>query len=159
MVLVGVPFRIAAALRGGTRVFHPRGLVATGHIEFDNPWWTLPTETPIDVVSRLSGALLWGRRARTRIMSGGTQGSGAGRGASACLGHGAGRSAGIAASVVLNLARAGWAVALTYWTPYDARMQWGMEPEAPGEVAEEGGIFWSENICGRGGPERPDRAD
>jgi 3-oxoacyl-[acyl-carrier protein] reductase len=47
---------------------------------------------------------------------------------------GAGRSAGIAASVVLNLARAGWDVAFTYWTPYDARMQWGMEPGAPEEL-------------------------
>ncbi|MDN3240614.1 SDR family oxidoreductase [Glycomyces tritici] len=43
---------------------------------------------------------------------------------------GAGRSAGIAASVVLNLARSGWDVAFTYWTPYDTRMAWGAEPEA-----------------------------
>ncbi|MFJ4921809.1 SDR family oxidoreductase [Streptomyces sp. NPDC088725] len=47
---------------------------------------------------------------------------------------GAGRSAGIAAAVVLNLARDGWDVAFTYWTPYDARMQWGMEPGAPEEL-------------------------
>ncbi|MDQ1013624.1 SDR family oxidoreductase [Streptomyces afghaniensis] len=47
---------------------------------------------------------------------------------------GAGRSAGIAASVVLDLSRAGWDVAFTYWTPYDARMQWGMEPGAPEEL-------------------------
>jgi 3-oxoacyl-[acyl-carrier protein] reductase len=40
---------------------------------------------------------------------------------------GAGRSAGIAASVVLNLAQAGW-------TPYGARMQWGKESGAPGEL-------------------------
>lgn len=44
---------------------------------------------------------------------------------------GAGRSAGIASSVVLDLARAGWDVAFTYWTPYDARMQWGTESGAP----------------------------
>ncbi|MFJ8883864.1 SDR family oxidoreductase [Streptomyces sp. NPDC102402] len=43
---------------------------------------------------------------------------------------GAGRSAGIAASVVLDLARAGWDVAFTYWTPYDARMEWGTDPGA-----------------------------
>jgi 3-oxoacyl-[acyl-carrier protein] reductase len=43
---------------------------------------------------------------------------------------GAGRSAGIAASVVLNLARAGWDVAFTHWTPYDTRMPWGAELEA-----------------------------
>ncbi|MFD4633581.1 SDR family oxidoreductase [Streptomyces sp. NPDC058284] len=43
---------------------------------------------------------------------------------------GVGRSAGIGASVVLDLARGGWDVAFTYWTPYDARMQWGTEPGA-----------------------------
>ncbi|WP_405694759.1 SDR family oxidoreductase [Streptomyces sp. NBC_01185] len=43
---------------------------------------------------------------------------------------GAGRSAGIAASVVLDLARTGWDVAFTYWTPYDARMAWGADPGA-----------------------------
>ncbi|QTE02424.1 SDR family oxidoreductase [Streptomyces cyanogenus] len=47
---------------------------------------------------------------------------------------GAGRSAGIAASVVLELARTGWDVAFTYWTPYDARMRWGVEPGAPEEL-------------------------
>ncbi|MEV6925612.1 SDR family oxidoreductase [Dactylosporangium sp. NPDC051485] len=47
---------------------------------------------------------------------------------------GAGRSAGIAASVVLSLARAGWDVAFTYWTAYDERMRWGVEPGAPGAL-------------------------
>ncbi|MFF9349494.1 SDR family oxidoreductase [Streptomyces sp. NPDC014734] len=47
---------------------------------------------------------------------------------------GAGRSAGIAASVVVDLARTGWDVAFTYWTPYDARMPWGTEPGAPEEL-------------------------
>jgi 3-oxoacyl-[acyl-carrier protein] reductase len=37
---------------------------------------------------------------------------------------------GIAATVVLDLARSGWDVAFTYWTPYDARMEWGAEPGA-----------------------------
>ncbi|WKD36131.1 SDR family oxidoreductase [Streptomyces xanthophaeus] len=50
---------------------------------------------------------------------------------------GAGRSAGIASSVVLDLARAGWDVAFTYWTPYDARMRWGMESGAPEELRTE----------------------
>ncbi|MGW6532687.1 SDR family oxidoreductase [Streptomyces venezuelae] len=50
---------------------------------------------------------------------------------------GAGRSAGIAASVVLELARAGWDVAFTYWTPYDARMEWGTEPGAAEELREQ----------------------
>ncbi|MEU0198232.1 MULTISPECIES: SDR family oxidoreductase [unclassified Streptomyces] len=47
---------------------------------------------------------------------------------------GAGRTAGIAASVNLDLARAGWDVAFTYWTPYDARMRWGADPGAPEEL-------------------------
>ncbi|MER5891356.1 SDR family oxidoreductase [Streptomyces sp. NPDC001941] len=47
---------------------------------------------------------------------------------------GAGRSAGIASSVVLDLARTGWDVAFTYWSPYDARMEWGAEPSAPREL-------------------------
>ncbi|MGW7264983.1 SDR family oxidoreductase [Streptomyces sp. NPDC054842] len=49
---------------------------------------------------------------------------------------GAGRSAGIAASVVVDLARAGWDVAFTYWTPYDARMTWGADPGAPAALRE-----------------------
>lgn len=35
---------------------------------------------------------------------------------------GAGRTAGIAASLVLQLASTGWDVAFTHWTPYDERM-------------------------------------
>jgi 3-oxoacyl-[acyl-carrier protein] reductase len=50
---------------------------------------------------------------------------------------GAGRSAGIAASVVLTLARAGWDVAFTYWAPYDARMAWGVERGAPEELRKQ----------------------
>ncbi|NUT95143.1 MAG: SDR family oxidoreductase [Saccharothrix sp.] len=50
---------------------------------------------------------------------------------------GAGRSVGIAAAVVLDLARAGWDVAFTYWTPYDARMEWGAEPGAPAGVQDQ----------------------
>ncbi|MEU6674162.1 SDR family oxidoreductase [Streptomyces sp. NPDC046925] len=49
---------------------------------------------------------------------------------------GAGRSAGIAASVALKLARSGWDVAFTYWTPYDARMEWGVEPGAAEELRQ-----------------------
>ncbi|ADL48853.1 short-chain dehydrogenase/reductase SDR [Micromonospora aurantiaca ATCC 27029] len=55
---------------------------------------------------------------------------------------GAGRSAGIAASVVVTLARTGWDVGFTYWTPYDERMPWGADPEAmtqlSGQAAEHG---------------------
>jgi 3-oxoacyl-[acyl-carrier protein] reductase len=48
---------------------------------------------------------------------------------------GAGRSAGIAASVVLKLAETGWDVAFTYWTPYDERMPWGADPDAVTHVS------------------------
>ncbi|MEU8073555.1 SDR family oxidoreductase [Micromonospora sp. NPDC049151] len=55
---------------------------------------------------------------------------------------GASRSAGIAASVVLTLARTGWDVGFTYWTPYDGRMPWGADPEAvtqlSGQAAKHG---------------------
>lgn len=49
---------------------------------------------------------------------------------------GAGRAAGIAASVILGLSRAGWDVAFTYWTPYDARMPWGTDPDAPAQLQQ-----------------------
>ncbi|MFD6856109.1 hypothetical protein ACFWCF_01995 [Rhodococcus sp. NPDC060090] len=32
-------------------------MTATGHIEFDSPWWTQQTATPVDVVARLSGGV------------------------------------------------------------------------------------------------------
>ncbi|MFC9358440.1 hypothetical protein ACFTZB_17955 [Rhodococcus sp. NPDC057014] len=57
MVLVGEPFRVAAVLRGGARVFHPRGLVATGHIELHGRWWPLESGTPTPVMARLSGGV------------------------------------------------------------------------------------------------------
>ncbi|MDA8372406.1 MAG: SDR family oxidoreductase [Nocardiopsaceae bacterium] len=44
---------------------------------------------------------------------------------------GAGRTVGIAAAIMADLARAGWDVAFTYWSPYDARMSWGVEESAP----------------------------
>ncbi|MER7512273.1 SDR family oxidoreductase [Streptomyces lavendulae] len=50
---------------------------------------------------------------------------------------GAGRSAGIAASVVLDLVRAGWDAAFTHWTPYDERMPWGVDPGAPEELRKQ----------------------
>jgi 3-oxoacyl-[acyl-carrier protein] reductase len=42
---------------------------------------------------------------------------------------GAGRLAGIAAGIAVRLAEDGWDVATTHWTPYDARMPWGEQPE------------------------------
>lgn len=50
---------------------------------------------------------------------------------------GAGRSAGIAASVILNLARSGWDVAFAYLSSYDARQPWGAEPEAPAVLRQQ----------------------
>ncbi len=38
---------------------------------------------------------------------------------------GVGRTVGIGAGVAKKLAVVGWDLALTYWTPYDARMPWG----------------------------------
>jgi 3-oxoacyl-[acyl-carrier protein] reductase len=49
---------------------------------------------------------------------------------------GVGRSAGIGAGVAHRLAEAGWNVAFTYWTPYDARMAWGAEAGAADTIAE-----------------------
>ncbi|MFG2454172.1 SDR family oxidoreductase [Streptomyces sp. NPDC048512] len=60
---------------------------------------------------------------------------------------GASRSAGIAASVVLDLARAGWDVAFTYWTPYDARMEWGVEAEAPAELEKKAAALGARTLA------------
>lgn len=60
---------------------------------------------------------------------------------------GAGRSAGIASSVVLGLARSGWNVAFTYWTPYDARMEWGVEPGAPAELQKKAASHGARTIA------------
>jgi 3-oxoacyl-[acyl-carrier protein] reductase len=49
---------------------------------------------------------------------------------------GAGRRAGIAAAVCLDLATDGWDVAFTYWRPYDQRMAWGSDTEGPALLTE-----------------------
>jgi 3-oxoacyl-[acyl-carrier protein] reductase len=43
---------------------------------------------------------------------------------------GAGRTVGIAAAVVTQLAESGWDVAFGHWPAYDARMPWGGDPDA-----------------------------
>ncbi|MGW2410453.1 SDR family oxidoreductase [Streptomyces sp. NPDC001739] len=49
---------------------------------------------------------------------------------------GVGRSVGIGAGIACQLAGAGWNVAFTYWTPYDARMAWGIEADAADTIAK-----------------------
>jgi 3-oxoacyl-[acyl-carrier protein] reductase len=41
---------------------------------------------------------------------------------------GVGRAVGIGAGIARKLAAEGWDLALTYWTPYDARKPWGERP-------------------------------
>jgi 3-oxoacyl-[acyl-carrier protein] reductase len=48
-----------------------------------------------------------------------------------------GRTVGIGAGIAAQLAASGWDVAYTYWTPYDARMDWGAESGAAEAVSAE----------------------
>jgi 3-oxoacyl-[acyl-carrier protein] reductase len=43
---------------------------------------------------------------------------------------GVGRTVGIGAAVAVDLARAGWDVAISHWRPYDEKMPWGAERDA-----------------------------
>jgi 3-oxoacyl-[acyl-carrier protein] reductase len=47
---------------------------------------------------------------------------------------GAGRTVGIGAGISRRLATSGWDIAFTYWSPYDQRMPWGIEPGAPDAI-------------------------
>ncbi|WP_329457290.1 SDR family oxidoreductase [Streptomyces sp. NBC_01497] len=49
---------------------------------------------------------------------------------------GVGRSVGIGAAIARQLAASGWDIAFTYWTPYDERMAWGVEPGAEAAVSD-----------------------
>lgn len=49
---------------------------------------------------------------------------------------GVGRTVGIGAGIARQLARSGWDIAFSYWTPYDERMSWGIEPSATGAIGE-----------------------
>lgn len=50
---------------------------------------------------------------------------------------GASRKVGIAAGVARSVVRAGWDVALNYWTPYDERMPWGAQQNDVSSLATE----------------------
>jgi 3-oxoacyl-[acyl-carrier protein] reductase len=47
---------------------------------------------------------------------------------------GVGRTIGIGAGIASQLAASGWDIAFTYWTRYDERMPWGIEPGATGAI-------------------------
>jgi 3-oxoacyl-[acyl-carrier protein] reductase len=49
---------------------------------------------------------------------------------------GVGRSVNIGAAVAAELAGSGWDIAFTYWTAYDERMPWPVEPDAARAVTE-----------------------
>jgi 3-oxoacyl-[acyl-carrier protein] reductase len=50
---------------------------------------------------------------------------------------GAGRRLGIATATALRLAETGWDVAFTYFAAYDARMAWGADDGAAGDLTEQ----------------------
>lgn len=49
---------------------------------------------------------------------------------------GAGRTAGIAATIVTRLAESGWNVAFGHWPAYDERMPWGADPDTAIRLAK-----------------------
>ena len=49
---------------------------------------------------------------------------------------GVGRTVGIGATVAVDLARAGWDVAISHWQPYDEKMPWGADPDAQRELTD-----------------------
>jgi 3-oxoacyl-[acyl-carrier protein] reductase len=50
---------------------------------------------------------------------------------------GVGRTVGLGAALAQRLARDGWDVATTHWTPYDDRMPWPREDDGPARVGTE----------------------
>jgi 3-oxoacyl-[acyl-carrier protein] reductase len=50
---------------------------------------------------------------------------------------GVGRTVGIGAGIARELAAAGWNLAISFWTPYDARMTWGVEQDATEAIEAE----------------------
>ena len=57
-----------------------------------------------------------------------------GSGRPVALVTGVGRTVGIGAGIAARLAASGWDIAFTYWTAYDERMPWGIEPAATSAV-------------------------
>jgi 3-oxoacyl-[acyl-carrier protein] reductase len=49
---------------------------------------------------------------------------------------GVGRTVGIGAAVAVDLAQAGWDVAISHWQPYDEKMPWAAEPDAQRELTD-----------------------
>jgi 3-oxoacyl-[acyl-carrier protein] reductase len=47
---------------------------------------------------------------------------------------GVGRTVGIGAGIARQLAASGWDIGFVYWTPYDDRMSWGIEPGATDSI-------------------------
>ena len=60
--------------------------------------------------------------------------SSSGPGRPVALVTGVGRTIGIGAGIAARLAASGWDIAFTYWTAYDERMPWGIEPAATGAI-------------------------
>lgn len=50
---------------------------------------------------------------------------------------GVGRKVGIAAEIAKQLAIDGWDLVLTYWSAYDNRMPWGIQPDDPSAIKEQ----------------------
>ncbi|MEU4522173.1 hypothetical protein AB0F52_26085 [Amycolatopsis sp. NPDC024027] len=59
------------------------------------------------------------------------------------------RPLGIGAGIARQPAQAGWDVAFTYWTPYDARMAWGIESDAADSIAETLAAQGSKTVASR----------
>ncbi|MFC0431432.1 SDR family oxidoreductase [Kutzneria buriramensis] len=49
---------------------------------------------------------------------------------------GVGRTIGIGAAVALDLAEAGWDVAISHWRPYDEKMPWGADADAQRQLTD-----------------------
>jgi 3-oxoacyl-[acyl-carrier protein] reductase len=54
---------------------------------------------------------------------------------------GVGRTVGIGAGIARQLAKSGWDIAFSYWSAYDTRMRWGVEPGAAAAVGGELGAY------------------